>query len=668
LYGDTPDELTVAAGEIATIAGREPDDPQAEPQQGGDGDDGRARQAVFHGNTAVAVVGDRLYVAAAIDRSSPQARVWLVNLGDTALSAHGRSVAPGGIRPIAGGEGANGELASAAAIAVDGEAVYVADPVDHRVHRVDAEGFVGTYAGAEGLGSNVGGFDGNGQPAVGARLNHPVDVAVGGDGKVYVSDRRNGQVRVVHLADGRIRAVIGSGIAQTWRCHPPGRPATGDSGDGGEGEPPAQPQPGGPAAVAATSDGTAYFALADQHRIKRRNRSGTVTHVAGTGKAGFGGDGGPAGQATLNTPTAVALGRKGDTLYVYDGGNARVRAINLAEEAATIHGVTIPAGAIATVAGSDTPGHGGDGGPAVQAQLASVAIGDTPGFVWLGRQTAQGLSGYVTRQNFGDLAVDANGHLFIADPPHYTDQQPPGQTDPRQFDAGVRHVTPEGTITTLTDAGDGDGDGDEECCANPGGLATDGDGNVYISDLATHQVWLYNRTDQPLHAHEQTIPAGQPAPIAGTGQQGFAGDGGPARQAQLLAPTALAHTDTGSVYVAEFAPDSGYIRRITPGGTIDLVAGQGQAGFNGDGRRPRLTRLNLPADLALDACGNILLADAGNDRLRRINHSGACDQLAQAGQPQTPQDDPIISPLLVGVLGVAAATGVVIGWRWRRHP
>jgi sugar lactone lactonase YvrE len=660
-YPDTRQEITVASGHIDTIAGQPPPSENADGEAAAKG--GSARSTVFHGNTTLAVRGNRLYVGGALDpggTGEPKWAVRLVNLGGAAIEAHGRTVEPGNAAVVAGGDHATA-LSSVAGIAVDDGDLFIADPVQHRIHQLDAEGFLATYAGVEGLGSEVGGFNDNHQVAVGARLNQPMDVAVGPDGDVYVSDRRNGQVRVIDRRTQRIRPVRGSSIALAWTCHDLDTATT---------DQPPRRGAGGPTAVVADQAGHAYFALADGHQIKRRNTSGTITTVAGQPDSscplscpGFAGGHIPAGDANLDTPTGLTLDPDG-ILYVYDGGNARVRAINLNDEPITVHKVTIDAGHIATVAGTGTPGHNGDGGPATEATLGEVDFVHDLGLVEQGERAARGVGyAYVLQRNFGDLAIDSQGNLFIAEPPQYPDDYRSRRDEPPDVEAPVRKVDPQGQITTVAGAGATGAAGN--CCTNPAGLTIDGNDNLYIADLATHQIWLHNPNSTPAEVYGQTIPAGDTAPIAGTRTQGFAGDGGPASQAQLLAPTGLALDASGALHFTEFDPQGSYLRRITPDGTIDLLAGNGQPGFDGDGRDPRLTSLNLTSDVAVDPCGNLLVADAGNDRLRRINLTDACSP--STSSPDSSSNTPEFPALLLfGSLGLAGVGGVIGGWYWRR--
>ncbi|MEU0336681.1 RICIN domain-containing protein [Streptomyces sp. NPDC006193] len=210
----------------------------------------------------------------------------------------------------AGFSGDNGPAAAAQLnwpreVTVDSaDAVYIADAGNHRIRRITPDGKISTVAG-----TGAAGFSGDGGPATAARLNGPFGVAVDSTGTLYFSEYHNHRVRKV-TPDGKISTVAGNGTGAF-------------KGDGG---PAASAQLNGPHAVAVDSAGDLYIADYGNHRVRKVAGDGTISTVAGTGAAGFGGDGGPAGSAKLSGPTGVAVDSAG-TVYIADYGNHRVRKV-----------------------------------------------------------------------------------------------------------------------------------------------------------------------------------------------------------------------------------------------------------------------------------------------------------------------------------------------------
>ncbi len=187
-------------------------------------------------------------------------------------------------------------------------------------------------------GTGTAGFSGDNDPAVSAKLNRPYGIAVDSTGTLYFSDYNNHRVRKI-TTDGKITTVAGTGVA----------------GFGGDNGPALSAQLNCPREVAVDSAGTVYITDAGNHRVRKITADGKISTVAGTGTAGFSGDGGPAPSAKLNLPLGVVVDSTG-TVYVSDYNNHRVRKI-------------APDGKISTVAGTGAAGFSGDGGPAVSAQL-----------------------------------------------------------------------------------------------------------------------------------------------------------------------------------------------------------------------------------------------------------------------------------------------------------
>ena len=197
-------------------------------------------------------------------------------------------------------------------------------------------GTITTYAG-----DGTDGYSGDGGPAIDAELSGPTGVAVGSAGNIFIADYGNAVVRKVQASTGKINTLIGNNYDNY-------------SGDGGA---PTNAELFNPSDVAIDSSGNIYVADAGNNVIREISASsGNITTIAGTGVAGYSGDGGLATSATLQEPSAVAVDSAGN-VYIADAGNNVIRKIRASND----H--------IVTVAGNGTPGYSGDGGSPTSAQL-----------------------------------------------------------------------------------------------------------------------------------------------------------------------------------------------------------------------------------------------------------------------------------------------------------
>jgi RHS repeat-associated protein len=311
------------------------------------------------------------------------------------------------------------------------------------------------------------------------------------------------------------------------------------------------------------ADRTLLFGDGDRRSEGGAVNAGIMT-VAGNGQSDFGGDGGPATAAQLFYPGGIAVGPDG-SLYIADVNNERVRRVG-------------PDGTITTIAGNGSPGFSGDGGPATAAQL------------------------YKPRA----VAVGPDGSLYIAD----------------GFNYRVRRVGPAGTITTI--AGNGSpgfsGDGGPATAAqlaSPAAVTVGSDGSLYIADAENGRV-------------RRVGPDGTITTVAGNGSPGFSGDGGPATAARLTAPTAVTVGSDGSLYVTDNGESR--VRRVGPDGTITTVAGNGQLGFSGDGGPATAAKFDSVGGVAVGPDGSLYIADLLNRRVRRVGPDGTITTVAGNGQ------------------------------------
>lgn len=337
-----------------------------------------------------------------------------------------------------------------------------------------------------------------------------------------------------------------------------------------------------PNGLAFAGDGSVYIADYGNNRIRRMSAGGAITTVVGLGRGAFAGDGGPATAAELRGPAAVAIGRDG-TLYIADYGNSRVRRVR-------------PDGVISTVAGDGQIGSSGDGGPAT-----AVAGQDYSGFSGDGGPaTVAQLSGP------SGVAVANDGSLYIADCPNER----------------VRHVSKDGAITTVAGVGESDFRGDDgpataAALHDPDSVAVAADGSLYIVDTGNNRV-------------RQVGNGGVITTVAGDGQSGFSGDNGPSAAAELSDPTDVAIASDGTLYIADAGNNR--VRRVSPAGIITTVAGNGEVGVYGDGGPAGGAQLNRPTGVAIAGDGNLYIADSGNALIRRVSPKGVITIVAGVGQ------------------------------------
>jgi uncharacterized protein (TIGR03437 family) len=507
-----------------------------------------------------------------------------------------------------GGPAVSAQLNAPQGLALDAAGnLYIADSVNNRVRMVDTQGIITTFAGNGTV--NPPGFWGDTGPATDASLHLPTGLAVDSSGKVYIAVSADNTVRVV-TTDGVINIFAGAGykgyygdyakdsisgivsntgVATVAGLTNPQDIAIGPSGslliaDTGNATIRKVDSTGvittisgngnvgisgddvattlamvAPFGVAVDSSGNVYVAEYGSNRIRKIDTSGKITTAVGDGNQGFAGDGGAPNKVEMSLPTSVVVDSSGN-LYFADSLNNRIR--------------KLAGGNVSTFAGNGLFSRSGDGNAAAAAQL------NTP----LG------------------VAVDTVS-MYVADTANNT----------------VRRVA-SGVITNVagTGAAGSSGDGNPATGAQlngPQGLAVDSAGNLYIADTQNNRV--------------RKVANGVITTFAGSGTAGFAGDNGPAGSAQLNAPFGVAVDAAGNLYIAEFSNNR--VRKVSTNGNIGTLAGNGVSGFSGDGLQATSAQLNGPQGVAVDSAGNVYIADTANNRVRKVAANGVITTVAGNG-------------------------------------
>ena len=431
----------------------------------------------------------------------------------------------------------------------------------------------------------AGGAVNDAMPATSAALQFPADAAVDSKGNLYIADFYDHRIRMVSVT-GTISTIAGTGIS-------------GYSGDNGPAKVAKIRYPDG---VVVDSKGNIVFSDGGNNRIRQINpATGIITTIAGTGAAGFGGDGGLATAAKLKQPFGLAFDKSGN-LFFADFGNQRIRRIDTT-------------GKIGTVAGNGIAGFSGDGGKATLASL--------------------NYPHYVT--------FDSAGNLYISDTNNFR----------------VRKVDTTGTITTYAGSGlqgcAGDGSLATAARLRPFGLtvragqlliATGGCSRLRSVNLATNIIGTVAGSSNGYDGNGHTALAsqfegqkgvsldksGNPLIVdAGNAQVrklntgtsivsdtagGYAGNNIPGTMASLNAPESIAFDSAGNMYIAEIFGNR--VRKLSTTGTLTTFAGTGVTGYSGDGGAATSARLYGPAGVVADKLGNVYIADNGNGVIRKV--------------------------------------------------
>lgn len=391
--------------------------------------------------------------------------------------------------------------------------------------------------------------------------------------------------------------------------------------------------------VAMAADGTVYWADWNGERVYKRTEDGIITLVAGTGDSGYNGDGIAATSANLKSPTGVAV--SGTDLYIADTGNNRLRKVS--------------GGIITTVAGTGAAGDGGDGGPALSATVTPGHVALAPdGTIYVSTPTRvraiapsqiiTTVAGTGIPSGFGgDGGPALNAQLSS---PNDVVGLPDGSALIADTDNNrIRRVAANGTITTI--AGNGTaafaGDGGDPVLASlnaPKGVTRAPNGDIYISDTGNQRI--------------RKISGGVITTVVGNGVFGFNSDG-PALTRNLRNPIGLSVDLDGKLVFVDSG--NGRVRRLD-GANVVVIAGNGAtSGAITDGVAPTASRLVGPTDVVVTQSGDLLIADMEGHRVRLVAGglistfagTGVCDDTPGDGGPATAAD--VCYPVSVAVSG-----------------
>lgn len=507
------------------------------------GDNGPATSALLNLPESVALDGaGNLYIADAVDNRirmvAAVTNCWQSgNCTITTVVGSGTTCTNPSSACGDGGSATAAQLNYPEGVAVDAAGnIYVSDTLDQRV-RIVSGGVINAFAGNGGYCRNPAATCGDGHPATLANLYRPQQLALDGSGNVYIADSFDYRVRMVDTT-GVIHAFAGDGV----------------QGFAGDGSAAIYAEMDLPVGVSVDVSGNVLVADTGNQCVRVVATNSSISTVAGRGN---GGDGGPATSATLAGPYSVTEDANGN-LYIADTGNNRIREVSN--------------GTITTVAGTGSAGYSGDGGLATSAML---------------------------NQPFS-VVVDSQGNIFFSD---Y------GNLVVRRVDA-VTHI-----ITTY--AGNGlpcspttakCGDGGAATAGNltsPWGLAIDGSDNLYIADYYAFRV-------RKVAGSSQIIST-----VAGTGNMGKAGDGGPATKANLNHPSGVALDPSGDLFIADQYNNK--VREVNTSGIINTYMGNGKACLCGDGGPALNGSMWNPQNVATDPSGNVFVAGGNDNVVQRIN-------------------------------------------------
>ena len=549
-----------------------------------------------------------------------------------------------------GGAATNASLYYPNNMTVDGGGnIFIADTYHSRIRKVDTNGIITTVAGN---GNN--GFSGDGGAATNATINYPYAVALDGTGNLYIADYYNNRIRKVGT-NGIITTVAGSGTY-------------GYSGDGGAATSAAFRYP---ADAKVDNAGNLFIVDYSNYRIRKVDTGGVITTVAGTGTYSFSGDGNLAANATLENPSGVAVDGAGN-LFIADFYNNRVRKVYAWPT--SLSSLTFPnittnnIGSYSVIVTNNTGSVTSSVAtlnmpvyiavqPASQTALLGKNITFSPvvggslplNFQWAfnGTNLSNGTNASYTVTNaaltdagnyvltvtnlYGSV-ISSNAVLTVA----YISQQPTNQigaggsavnfavamsvAGPFTYQWQLNGVNLPSSGIITTVAGNG-----VLGYTGNGGVATSATLNnphgSVVDGLGNLFIADYNN-----HRIRKVDANGIITTIAGTGVASYSGDGGAATSATLNFPAGIILDSSGNLLIADYGNQR--VRKISTNGVITTIAGKGITGFSGDGNQATNASISNPSGLALDSFGNLFIADYSNNRIRKVNTNGIITTVA----------------------------------------
>ena len=565
-----------------------------------------------------------------------------------------------------GGPAIKANFKTPAGLAFDPEGnLYIADRENHRVRKVDTSGNISTFAGI-----GEAGFSGDDAPAVKARLNLPSGVVADGKGNLYISDRSNDRIRVVDKK-GVIRTYAGTGVA-------------GFQGDAG---PALKAQLDKPFGIALDEAENLYIADRNNNRVRKVSPEGIITTVAGDGGFFFMGDNGPAYRASVAAPTGVAVDKKGN-LYIADRNNNRIRLVDKLGMIRTVagtgqqdyngesetaretnlylpFGLTVDSndkllvidrshyrirridpksGKVETIAGNGLKLFAGDGGPATGATLSfphgmfvdknDNLIFSDKGHYRIRKITPKGIistiGGNGRRGNVGNNipALEANVYNVTT-----IIQNPVGDafmSSPSGFVSIIRRLDAKGIIHDYIDTAspkyrEAIRKSKYKGLVQTGAVAT----ITQFSDITFDPKGNLFISDRMNHQIRKIDLNGNISTIAGTGDSDYYGDGGPALEAAFRDPNSLASDQKGNIYIAEAANNR--IRKIDTKGIVTTIAGNGEHADSGDGGPALKAAIRSMDDIAISPEGELHILGTNTHKVRKITQDGKIVTVAGKG-------------------------------------